>query len=245
MSPLANLLTRGKEETNEASLDVSDLTASRVDVVAKVNLLPPEIAEGARFRREQVVRGLVVAATLGAVVVVTMSAMQSASDAEQAVAAEQARSTQLASQVRALAVVPATAELLAAAQAQRVGALGNEVRWSQYLNDVSLITPEGIQLKTMGVEQSVDTAAGAPGAVVSATGQPGLATVTYAGSAASNRSLALMLESLAGQKGNIDPYFTSAEATVDGASKRDVVEFALTTTVTDEAKSNRYTNEGE
>ena len=44
MSPLASLLTRGKEGT-VASDDGADLSASRQVVIARVNLLPPEIAD--------------------------------------------------------------------------------------------------------------------------------------------------------------------------------------------------------
>lgn len=248
MSPLATLLSRGKEMQADDG-DVADLGTTRVHVDARVNLLPPEIAEAERFRREQVVRGAAVLAALAVVGGLYVTAAGGVSSAQSEVDSATQRSTELSREVAALADVPATALALQTAQGQRTGALGNEVRWAEYLNNLGILTPASIQLESLSITQSVDApaAAAAPGSAtgpVSATGTPGIATVTFAGIAKSNDAVAFFLDSLAKQKGNVDPYFSSAKAAEDDRSKRDVVTFDATVTVNDEAKSGRYSTSG-
>ena len=248
MSPLATLLSRGKEDQVEG-MDVPDLGSQRTFVVPRVNLLPAEIAEAEKFRREQIVRAGAVAAALVVVGLGVVSASSSVTSAQNELDVAQQRSTVLAAEVAALADVPATALQLQTVQTQRTGALGNEVRWSEYLNNLGLLAPSGTQITSMALSQTVDAppataAAGTSAGPLSATGAPGIASVTFEGIAKSNQAVAFFLESLAKQKANIDPYFTSATAEVDGASEREVVAFNASVTVDDQAKSGRYTSGG-
>lgn len=246
MSPLANLLSRGKEE-QDPSLTVSDLPVF-TPTLARVNLLPPEIAEAERFRREQILRGAAVAGAVAVTVALFMGASNQVTQAEQDVAAAEARSSELQTQVRALSDVPRTAGELRAAQAQQVGALGQEVRWSFYLNNLGLITNDlQTQIQTMSVTQNLtggDASAPASGAT-SYTGTPGIATVTYTGVAKDADDVSYFLDALAKQPGNVDPSFTNAANAVDSASGEDVVGFNATVTVTEEAYSNRYSKTGD
>ena len=246
MSPLANLLTRGKEDA-DPTLDVSDLPV-RATVVARVNLLPREIAEADRFRREQVVRGAVVAAAVVVVGALAVGAMHSVSQAQAAVAATTARSAQLNQQVAQLSIVPQTAAALTTAQTARAGALGQEVRWSEYLNNLGLIMPNGVELQSMTVTQSVDPSQTTSGTsttgVVGALGTPGIATVEYTGIAASNQDVAFFITAIGKQLGDTDPYFTSAATTIDPVSGRPVVAFAASVTTTDAILSGRYSKVG-
>lgn len=251
MSPLANLLSRSKDgQEADASLDVRDL-APRPVLVARVNLLPAEIADAEIFRREQIIRAGALVAAVVIVGVGAFAASQGVTEAQKSVDAAAVRTSELQAEIRTLAEVPLTAATLKTAQTQRAGALGNEVRWSSYLNDLGLQTPPGIQIKTMEVKQNVDPApaaaagaAAAPGGVVSATGKPGIASVSFTGITRPGDGLAFFLESLALQKGNIDPYFTEANGAVDDIAQRKVVEYNASVTVDDTAKSGRYTKSG-
>ena len=241
MSPLANLLSRGKED--DASVDVSDLPAPALTVIARVNLLPPEIGEAERFRREQVVRGLVVVGAVAVVAVLAVSASGQVSEAQTGVDTAAARATELNAQVAALAEVPATAKELSTVEAQRTAALGSEVRWSQYLNGMGLVTGNlNTQIKTMSVSQGQ---ANASSAITSYTGLPGIATVNYTGISKTQKDFSYFLDALAKQKANVDPQFSSATTAVDTESGKEVISFTSSVTVTDAAESGRYSNSGD
>jgi Tfp pilus assembly protein PilN len=116
--------------------------------------------------------------------------------------------------------------------------------WSFYLNDLSLTIPDNVGLTSLTIQQ--DLGGSASGAVTSALGKPGIASVTFTGQALSNNDVAAFLDSLAKEKGYVDPYFSSAtksssDPTGASAASTPVVTFTASVTVTDAAKSGRYT----
>jgi len=248
MSPLASLLSRGKDDAGLDEHDIADMPIARLQVVAKVNLLPDEIAEAERFRREQIIRVGAVAAAVVIVALASLAASSSVKSAQSKVNVEAARSVQLRAQVASLSAVPQTAAALATAQTQRTGALGQEVRWSEYLNNLGLLAPDTTQLQTLTITQVVDpTAAGAaPGAglPISATGIPGIASVTFGGMSKTTDDVSYFLDAIAKQKGNVDPYFSQAQAMVDPVSNKPVTAFSGTVTVTSVVESGRYSGSG-
>ncbi len=201
-------------------------------VLPQVNLLPPEIEAGRRFRRIQYGLAAGLALTVGAVALLYVSAVSSVSDARAEVDAAAATNTELRTEAAKYTDVTAVYARAAAAEAMLTQAMGEEVRYSGFLSDLSLTIPENVWLKSLTFSQ-----APAPAPVGSAA--PGIGTVTVSGVGFSHDDVAVWLESLAGQKGYANPYFSSSTESLIGP--RTVVDFTSTATLTAEALSGEYT----
>lgn len=198
----------------------------------KVNLLPPEIGEAARFRRVQAGLAGGVLAAVGVVALLYVGATGSLSDANTELEASQATTTQLQAETAKYRDVTAVYAQAAAAEAMLTQAMGEEVRYSQFLNDLSLTVPENVW---------VDTVAFAQAAAQPAVGstEPGIGNVTFTGVGFKHDDVAVWLESLARQKGYANPYFSSSTEALIGTRK--TVNFTSTVTLTPDALSKRYT----
>ena len=137
---------------------MSTATAVRTGTLPRVNLLPTEISEGARFRNAQWVMGLAVAVAVAAVGALTYLAVGDQSDAQEQLTSAQAEGAQLTQQVNTppLSEVPALYEKVAVAQAQLTQAMGQEVHYSTMLRDLSLTIPANVWLTEMAITQPVD-----------------------------------------------------------------------------------------
>lgn len=216
--------------------DMQSQTAQPVGtgVVAlpRVNLLPPEIAEQARFRKVQLGLGGGVLAAIGVVALLYVMASSSLTEANTELETQQATGTQLQAETAKYADVTAVYAQAAAAEAMLTQAMGEEVRYSQFLNDLSLTVPENIWVKNVSFAQ-----AAVPPALGSTV--PGIGTVTFTGVGFKHDDVAVWLESLAKQKGYVDPYFSSSTEALIGTRK--TVNFTSTVTMTPDALSKRYT----
>ncbi len=128
--------------------------------------------------------------------------------------AANARKVVLDAKVKEFAEVPKVYAQVEAAQAQLSEAMGEEVRWSYFLNDLSLKTPGKVWLTKMTVTQDVDGAAAVATAAAptSTYGTAGLGTVTFEGNGFAHNDVAAWLDALAKQKGLTQPYFTKSDA---------------------------------
>ncbi|MGB8649506.1 MAG: PilN domain-containing protein [Mycobacteriales bacterium] len=207
----------------------------------RVNLLPPEIAEQRAFRRIQFALGAAVLASVAVVGLLYMSASHSVSSANSDLAAATQQNTSLQSQVAQFHDVTSIYAQAAAAQAQLTTAMGDEVRYSQLLNDLSLSVPSNVWLTSVAFTQggsSVPAAAAA--AAAAAPGAPTqIGTFTVSGVAFSHDDVAVWLESIAGLKTYANPYFSSSTEALIGTRKS--VNFGSTAAVTSAALSGRYT----
>jgi len=202
-------------------------------VLPRVNLLPPEIPERARFRRIQMGLGGGLLATLGVVTALYVGAVGSVNDAQDELTAATATGASLQAETAKYADVQAVYAKAEAAQVMLTRAMGEEVRYSRFLNDLSLTIPDNVWLKNVTFAQAPVP----PG--VGAT-EPGVGTVTFTGVAYDHDDVAVWLESLAKQKGYTNPYFTSSTKALIG--KRETVNFTSTVTMTSAALSGRYTS---
>jgi len=223
---------------------MSTLTVERLATLPRVNLLPPEIEEQRRFRKVQVGLGAGVLAAVGVVGALTLMAGGAISDAQGDLDTAKAQETQLTAQKAQYAEVPLVYAQVDAAQAQLGQAMGQEVRWSYFMNDLSLKLPGKVWLTSMTVTQDVDGAA--VSAATNATVAPsteylssGLGTVTFEGKGYGHNDVAAWLDALAKQKGLTQPYFTSSEKEAIGDQV--AVTFSSQATITEEALSKRYT----
>ena len=221
---------------------MSTLTATSVATLPRVNLLPPEIAEQRRFRKVQAGLGAGVLAALGVVGALTLLANGAVNDAQSDLDAAQAEQSRLKAQQAQYAEVPVVYAQVEAATAQLSQAMGNEVRWSYFLNDLSLKIPGKVWLTSMTVTQNVDgAAASAVAPTVADTGylEPGLGNVSFQGVGYSHNDVAAWLNALAKQNGLTQPYFTNSAKEAIGSES--VVNFTSQATITEEALSERYT----
>jgi Tfp pilus assembly protein PilN len=200
----------------------------------RVNLLPPEIAVARRMRRIQTGLGGAVVAAVGIVALLYVGASSSASNAQGTLETATAHQGALRSQTAKYSSVTAVYNQAAAAQGMLTQAMGEEVRFSQYLNDLSLTVPENVWLKSVTFTQGAPASAPAPG--VAAT--PGIGQVTFTGVGFKHDDVAVWLESLAGQKGYANPYFSQSTEALLGTRK--TVNFTSSVTLTSDAYSGRY-----
>ena len=221
-----------------------DLNQGVTGVVApatmpRVNLLPAEIAEAARFRRLQFAMG---AAVIGAVVVVGglyVHGKSAVSDAQSQVTAAQAERAKVQQELTNLSGVSAVYAQVAAKQAMLQQAMGQEVDWSKYLSDLSLRIPDNVWLSNVTVTQSATGLAGAPAAVPGSVTPTGIGTITFSGIAFSHDDVATWLDMLAKERGFANAYFSNSTKALIG--KKSVVNFASSADLTDVAKSGRFT----
>ena len=215
-------------------------TTTRLATLPRVNLLPPEIEAQRRFRKVQTGLGLAAAASVGLVGVMVLLANGQVNDAQQDLDAQNARATALQTQTQKYAEVPLVYSQVEAAEAQVGEAMSKEVRWSYFLNDLSLATPRKVWLTTMTVTQEMGApvdAAAVPGDVNYL--QAGVGNIVFEGKGYGHNDVAAWLDALAKQKGLTQPYFTVSDAEKIGTE--DVVTFTSQATITEDAFSGRYT----
>lgn len=210
----------------------------------RVNLLPPEIAEAVRFQRIQGGLGLGILAALLIVGLLYLGAKGGVEDANTRVQTATAEKTQVQREITAYADVTAKYAAAAAAQQMLVQAMGSEVRYSRFLNDLSLSMPEDVWLKSATWAQTAaTTGTAAAGTAATGTGStPAIGSVTLSGVAKTHDDVAVWLELLAAQKGYDAPYLqSSTEVLID---KTVVVNWSTTVALTPAALSGRYTKVG-
>ena len=218
-------------------------TITRIGQLPGVNLLPPEILEVRRFRRVQYGLGAALLCALGIVALLFTVAAGSQAKAQQKVTNAKATQVSLQRDVARYDTVKAVYAEVATREAMLTQAMGAEVQWSHYLNDISLTVPANVWLTQLTATQTAAGAAGAPGTAGAAGTKtagvdPGIGTVTFAGTAFAYDDVAVWLESLAKEKGYTNPYFSNSTKAAIGS--RPVVNFTSTVTVTKDAYSGRY-----
>ena len=224
-------------------------TTAEVTILASVNLLPSTYAKRAAAKRA---KGFALVAVLVALLIAALAwliAWQKETAAQEKLDAATAERAMLTAEAAKYADVPRVFMAVAAAQRQLEIAMGNEVRWSFFLNDLALTMPSGVSLDTLSVTSP------APGAPVQATapssagssgsgtgssgaGVPGLGTMSVSAKAFSYNTVANWLDSLAKLPTLSDPYVGSISAGTEEGT--DIVTYTSTATLTPEALSQRY-----
>jgi Tfp pilus assembly protein PilN len=216
-------------------------TPVRTATLPRVNLLPTEISEGARFRNLQALMALAVILAVVVVGALAYFASGDVSDAQTALTASQAKGTALQAQTRLYADVPQKYALVAAADAQLTQAMAKEVRYSFVLNDLSLRMPAGVWLTNLTISENVDQ----PDSSKGAWGNPVLASVKLSGVALNLNDVAGWLDALAKGAHYTDPYLTQTSAAATGTTSGSTAtpwwNFDSTLGITDKGLSNRYT----
>lgn len=224
----------------------SRLLATANTQLPRVNLLPPEIAEARAFRRIQLGLGATVVGALGVVGLLYLSATGSVSSAQSDLDEAQATNQRLQSQAATYKNVTAIYAAADAAQQQLSQAMGDEIRFSQLMSDISLSVPSNVWLtnvtyaqapRTAATAATQATAAAAVAAGTTLAASPA-GTFTVTGIAYSHNDVAVWLESIAGLKTYDSPYFSNSTEALIGT--RRVVNWSSTANLTPAALSGRY-----
>jgi Tfp pilus assembly protein PilN len=216
---------------------MSTQTTTRLATLPRVNLLPPEIEEQRRFRHVQFGLGGAVLAALVVVAALFLAASAQVGKAQDDLDTNKAQAVVLQKSMDEYAEVPIVFGQVEAARAQLSQAMGQEIRWSFFLNDLSVKIPARVWLDSMTVTSTTGAAAPPVDGQYVANG---VATVSFTGHGYGHNDVAAWLNSLAKQKGYTQPYFT--DSTVSPLADDDhAVQFTSQVTVTDDALSRRYT----
>ncbi len=216
------------------------VTATRLDwvTVPRVNLLPPEIIEHRGFRRTQRklagAVGLVLLACLG----ITAWSYHQVSIAKNEKAIVEARTAELQSQAAVYAEVPRVVSQVDQAIEARAQAMGSDVLWYRFLDELAVATPESVGLTTLDIKMTADQASAATASAAAATG---LGLVTVTGTAQRMPAVANWLTAVSGVHGMDVSRLSSASRGGDNAAGTEsVVEFSSSVPITDKALSHRY-----
>lgn len=209
--------------------------------VASVNLLPARYAQAMALRRAKL--SAAVAVVLGVLVVVLAwtVTVQQRSSAQEDLDVATAETTQLYTQAQRYADVPVVFAQVADAKIQFRDAMGSEVRWSFFMNDLALTSPKGVSLDSLDVSVA---APGASGQAGPATGAPTstIGTMSVGAKALTFNTVANWLDAMAKLHSLAAPQVASiTSADESGVS---VVSFSATAQITPEARSGRYLEEG-
>jgi Tfp pilus assembly protein PilN len=217
-------------------MSTSTPTAVRTATLPRVNLLPAEISEGARFRNLQAAMALAIVVALVVVGALTYLASGDVNDAQDGLTQAQTRGTALQAEVHQYASVPQEYAVVANADAQLQQAMSQEVRYSFILNDLSLRMPAGVWLTNLAISQQVDLPNGTNGA----WGSPQLAAIKISGTAINLNDVAGWLDTLARSGEYTDPWVGNATVSASSGTTGQW-NFDSTVGVTSKALSNRYT----
>jgi hypothetical protein len=204
--------------------------------VPRVNLLPIEIIEARRFRQTKI---MLAATVLGAVLVASAGvlwAQQGVNAANDELAASEFRVTSLQREQTRYAAVPLVAAQLDAANAARTRAMGADVLWYRYLNDVRDAQPANVKLDSLTL--TLTSAATGVGADVLTA--PGIGTIQTAGTAAQYSQVSAWLEALNKLNGTSSSALSNAAKAADAADPTKAVTFAVGAVITSDALSHRY-----
>jgi Tfp pilus assembly protein PilN len=219
-----------------------DWVRSRVDwaSVPKVNLLPPEILAGRRFRVLRRRLGLTVLGVLGLAGCGVFWAQAGVSSAQTGYHTAQARGIALQHQQAPYARVPTVLQALDDARATRAGALGTDVSWYGFLTDLAVSTPANAQLSAVSVTMN-DAAGTTPSSVP--LEPAGIGQVQVIGVARYFPDVATWLESTLQVSGLGGPTLQTSVAKNVSSTTPSQISFTGTVVVTPAALSHRYDRE--
>jgi len=200
----------------------------------RINLLPPEIRQHQRTRRQTaavVAAGVIILAGVAALYFLQMLRLTGVrNDLE----SQQAQNAGLQGQVNDLRRFDELQREVEASRQMLTGLMTNEILWSGIMRDVSLVIPSDVWLSGMTAQTNesgqVATPASQGGA---ATGQGLVGQITFNGFSLDHRAVALWLARLDDVRGFANPWLSNAQKTDVGTHK--VVQFTSSVDLSQQA----------
>jgi Tfp pilus assembly protein PilN len=231
-----------EDTVQDAGLEVA--TGPRVVVMPSVNLLPPEIGERKALLLMRVRVGSVALLAAAAVFGGYTWASNGVSSAQTDLNAASSQTVTLQHQMAKYSDVTTTKAAADASRAALAKALGNDVKWSSYMNDLSITLPGNVWLGNVSFTETppATPAAGAAKPAAASAAGTGIGTISIQGNALTYADVAVWLETMAKEKGFSDVWLSSGATTKIGTE--DWVAFSGTATLTADALSHRYDQAG-
>lgn len=183
----------------------------------RINLLPPEIRQRQRTRRQTaavVAAGVVILAGIAALYFLQMLRLTGVrNDLEE----QQAQNAALQAEINDLRRFDELQREVEASRQMLTSLMSNEILWSGILRDVSLIIPSDVWLSSINA-QTTETTGGAttgPGAGPS-TGLVG--NISFGGYSLDHRAVALWLARLEDVRGFANPWLSTAQKSQIGTT---------------------------
>jgi Tfp pilus assembly protein PilN len=224
---------------------MTTLTPTRLAAMPRVNLLPPEIAAAAKLKR---LKALLVMVVLAVMVVLGLGYLVVSSQvgsAEEELANAQAEGATLQAEKATYAEVPQVYAAVNTAQQNLATAMAPEIRWSFFLNDLSLTIPRSTRLTSItavndaAAAQLTGDVTTAEGAITS-LGNPTMGSIAFAGKSEDFDAVAAWLQSLARQNGYLEPYVQNIAKADAQDAKGTWYDVESNTQLSPEAASMRY-----
>lgn len=189
------------------SFQTLEAVASRTAVV-RVNLLPGEIAEERRTKRLRAGLAGSLVVVLGACAGAYVLTLGHVAAADDALAAEQAKTAPLLAAQEPYAEVPAVLKQVETAVALQKTVAQGDVPWYSYLDRLAAVAPAGLSFTSLNVQVSVaDTSATASADPL----QPaGVATITVVGETKAQNTVADWMDAVAAIPAVQDPRLSSS-----------------------------------
>jgi Tfp pilus assembly protein PilN len=217
----------------------STTTAVQTGALPRVNLLPSEITEGAKFRTAQMVMGLAVVAAVVIVGGLWYLASADEGSAQDDLANAHAQGQQLQTELSTYSTVQPVYDQAVTAEAQLTQAMSQEIRYSFVLNDLSLGMPQGVWLTNITISQPVD----APDSTKGAWGNVTAGSVIMQGASSNLPQVAGWLQALAAQKSFTDPNLTTLQGNGTASASGNYT-FTSSVGLSDRALTHRYDKAG-
>lgn len=203
-----------------------------VSLLPAVNLLPASYARRLALGRAKMTAAVAVGLAVLAVALGWLITSQQVSSAQERLDVATAERVALAREATRYAEVPRVFQSVAEAQSHLATAMGNEIRWSFFLNDLALTMPQGVALDALRVSGPV------PGASASGDLGAGIGSMDVQGKALGYPAVANWLDALAKMRVTTDPYLGQVQsATSEG---RAVLSFSGSASLTPDALSRRF-----
>jgi Tfp pilus assembly protein PilN len=204
-------------------------TPTRLVTLPRVNLLPPEINERKKLQRLQVGLALAVVVAIAGVGLVYENGGSAVTNSQNDLAAAQQQNATLQTKLASLQFVSAEKVVADQTQAMLTQATATQVHWSNYLADLSVITPAHDWFSSITFSESLPV-----GSLTAPSDAPAVVgSVTFAGSGLAHNDLATWLDTAATEKGFVDPYFTNSTESYVGKTK--IVTFSSSVGLTSDA----------
>lgn len=205
-------------------------TRTGVSTVVRVNLLPPEIEAGRKAKRAYVAMGGAVVLAVAGVGMLYLNEAGKVGAAKEKLQAAQDEQVQLQQRIRGFDRVHEVYETVSHRQGQLASAMSAEIRWSQYLNDLSLSMPANVWL----VDAKFDNALGP-------AEDGSLGSVTFTGVGFEHNDVAAWLDALAKEKGYTSVYFSKSDKrAAETPNGKDLIDFSSSTKLNVKALSRRF-----
>lgn len=217
---------------------VESVSTTAAFVLPAVNLLPRAYAERAARRRAVFFAVVCLMTALLVGLLGWLIAWQAAASAQANLDEASARRAALQVETTKYSQVPLVFAALNRGQGHLSDAMGTEVRWSYFLNDIALILPRGVRLDELSLKGLEVGAAGSTVSDPIVGGVTNIGTMRISGKASSYGTVANTLDALA--KADTLALAEAAKLTrvEDGGAK--VVDYSISATITEQAESGRF-----